>query len=766
MAMATVHDLGIQMGTDRTVYATWDWGEDNTKNYQVRWYYYTSDGKSFIGTESTVEMRQTTYNAPANASGVKFHVKPVSETYRKNNADVNYWTAEWSTAKTWSFEDNPPSKPAVPTVEVEKLTMTVTLDNLNVNATSIEFQVVSDNSRVYKSSDSTIKQDFNYVRYTCYLNPGSEYKVRCRAKRGDLYSEWSDWSSPVYTMPWMMAGISTIRATSETSVYLEWPENPAATSYDIEYATKKEYFEGSDATTTITGIESNSYEKTGLETGQEYFFRFRAVNDKGKSAWSDPQSVIIGKAPAAPTTWSSTTTVIVSEPLNLYWIHNAEDGSKQTYAEIEIYVDGVKQVIPIIRDDPDDDRDENTYTVDTSVYDEGAKIQWRVRTAGVLEEFGDWSIQRTVDIYNPPTLQLRLTDIDSNDIQTLTSFPAYIYGIAGPNTQMPIGYHLTITANEFYETVDSIGNAKVVNRGETIYSKHFDTNESLLVEMSANNVTLENNINYTIDCVVSMNSGLNASASVSFTVGWEHQTYEPNAEIGVDRDTFTASIMPYCKGDNGALVEDVTLSVYRREFDGSFTELITGIENDASTFITDPHPALDFARYRIVATTKSTGAVSYYDMPGYPIQGKAVIIQWNEAWSNFDATSDDIPEEPSWAGSMLRLPYNIDVSDNHKPDVALIEYIGRSHPVSYYGTQIGSTSTWNVDIEKSDKETLYALRRLAKWMGDVYVREPSGSGYWANVTVSFSQTHCELTIPVTLNIVRVEGSDTVYILNN
>jgi hypothetical protein len=42
-------------------------------------------------------------------------------------------------------------------------------------------------------------------------------------------------------------------------------------------------------------------------------------------------------------------------------------------------------------------------------------------------------------------------------------------------------------------------------------------------------------------------------------------------------------------------------------------------------------------------------------------------------------------------------------------------------------------------------------------MGDVYVREPSGSGYWANIAVSFSQKHCELTIPVSLTISQVEG---------
>ena len=114
-------------------------------------------------------------------------------------------------------------------------------------------------------------------------------------------------------------------------------------------------------------------------------------------------------------------------------------------------------------------------------------------------------------------------------------------------------------------------------------------------------------------------------------------------------------------------------------------------------------------------------------------------------------------EQPAWAGSMLKLPYNIDVSDSNESDVTLVEYIGRKRPVSYYGTQLGSTSSWKVDVAKEDKDTLYALRRLAVWMDDVYVREPSGSGYWAYIKVSFSQEHCNLVIPVTLDITRVDG---------
>ena len=62
-----------------------------------------------------------------------------------------------------------------------------------------------------------------------------------------------------------------------------------------------------------------------------------------------------------------------------------------------------------------------------------------------------------------------------------------------------------------------------------------------------------------------------------------------------------------------------------------------------------------------------------------------------------------------------------------------------------------------MDIDKEDKETIYALRRLSLWDDDVYIRTPSGLGYWANVSVSFSSKHNELTIPVTLSITRVEG---------
>lgn len=822
---AIVNSFGLQSNTDNTLFATWSWNKSNTESYKVAWTYATGDGVAFNGSLSTVTVdddypslaRQSTYSIPNNATKVQFKVKPISKTYKKNDVETKYWEAEWSDVKTWTVA-TPLGTPDTPNVEIDKFKLTASLDNIDIDgATHIEFQVIKDNA----SSKFAIKKASirtGHASYVFTVSAGSQYKVRCRAYNDNnkTYSDWSNYSSNKGTIPSAPESITDIRALSETSVYISWSAVANATGYGIEYTTKKIYFDSSTEVKSMSVTDVTTHaEVTGMETGEEYFFRVKATNEQGDSGWSEIKSVVIGDAPSAPTTWSSTTTAIVGNPVTLYWVHNASDGSSQTYAELELYIGDTLEEHTVKNSEDEDEKDKTSqWTLDTSSYVEGTSVKWRVRTAGVTKEYGEWSVQRTIDIYAPATLELSITDVNGNEIDTLTSYPFYVKGIAGPKTQAPIGYHLAIKSNEIYETVDNVGNSKIINKDEEVYSKYFDTSMSLLAELSAGSIDLENNVEYTVVCTVSMNSGLTAEANKSFTVNWVEESYIPNAEIGIDEDTMTANIRPYCEDGklvyyqvtlesdvytktstvlesvwgelltntvtttgervydgmtaNGETVyyciveektpvTDVLLSVYRREFDGSFTELATGLDSAKTTTITDPHPALDYARYRIVATTKATGSVGYYDPPGYPVGGKAVIIQWDEDWSSFETSEEAELEQPPWSGSMLKLPYNIDVSDTHSPDISLIEYAGRSHPVSYYGTQLGTSAAWSLEIEKDDKETLYGLRRLARWMGDVYVREPSGSGYWASITVSFSQKHCELTIPVTLNISQVEG---------
>ena len=239
-----------------------------------------------------------------------------------------------------------------------------------------------------------------------------------------------------------------------------------------------------------------------------------------------------------------------------------------------------------------------------------------------------------------------------------------------------------------------------------------------------------------------------------------------DAEVSVDPESFTALIRPYCSDEfGGEITSGAIMRVYRRNYDGTFTR-ITENEDDPvdipveqGATITDPHPALDYARYRVVAKSTATGQISYYDVPGEPINSKCIVLNWSEEWRDLENTEDEAIEDivPDHSASMLILPYNVDVSENNNQDVSLVEYIGRAHPVSYYGTQKGYSASWKCTIPKTDTETLFALRRLARYAGDVYVREPSGAGYWAFVKVSYNIDHNTPSIPVTFDITRVEG---------
>lgn len=738
----------------------------NTLSYYVyTWFYDTGDGIWYIGKHSDKDEapnNYVTYNPPSNATRIHFHIYPVSKTRKVNGKEQSYWTGEIVKA-AFLMAARPPEKPPTPTVKIEKYDLTATVDNISdPRSDEIAFQVY-DQDKFFCGGHVAVKACV--ASYKCKVNAGGNYRVRARSaneisKSEWVYSDWSNFSSSMTAIPSVPSAITKIRGSSSTSIYLEWATVNSAKTYDIEYTTKIKYFDGSNETKKITGIEFNHYEVTGLQSGEEYFFRVRAVNEKGESGWSEIKSVVIGKKPSAPTTWSSATTVITGDTLNLYWVHNAEDGSKERYAEVEITVGTDTQTYTVKNETAEDDEAEEKtkfYSVDTSKYNEGTQIKWRVRTAGITTQYGDWSIMRVVDIYAPPTLELSVTNQNGDIVSVVDSFPFYIKGLAGPSTQMPIGYHVSIIANEGYQTVDYIGRTKIVNSGEAVYSKYIDTNDPLLVKLSANSVDLDSDISYTVSVTASMNSGLTADASLDLGVSWTGEDVPIDAEIAIDDDSFIAYITPYCRNDDGTVIPDISLAVYRREFDGTFKEIASGLDSTKNTVVTDPHPALDYARYRIVATSNETGAVSYYDPPGYPIGATAVIIQWDEEWTDFEVTNIAERAVPSWSGSFLKLLYNVDVSENNKQDSTLVSYIGRSYPVSYYGTQIDSSATWNVDVPKSDKETIYALRRLSIWKGDAYVREPSGSGYWANVNVSFSQKHTNLVVPVTLSIKRVEG---------
>lgn len=776
-----IEDFAIQAKDERTLYVTWYWkvpkGYANStfEHYEVRWEYQTTTavGQWFVGkTETTTEQVSVYESIPDKVWKVRAKITPKSKT-KSSSTTTTYWTCGAAYTKTHVFAAEYPV-PSAPWVRVEGDYLFTGTDDIpldadaNPSAYKVKFELYKDGNKT--GTTSTVKVLATRSAETKFQieKTDSKYKVCCYlilANDANNPSDQSAFSDEVEGLPKAPNKITVCRATSKTSVYLEWDVESSgilsSKTYKIQYTTNPRYFEGSDGVTTLPDIKQPHYEITsGLEAGKEYFFRVCVSKMIGDSDWTEPVSIVLGTKASVPTTWSSSTTVITGEDLVLYWLHNAEDGSRQSKAEVEITIGGnlTTEVFETEEDDEDEDI-VRSFTINTSSYTEGTEIKWRVRTMGVIKEYGDWSIQRTVTVYARPTLAMYVRNNEGATFDELESLPFTITAKHTPNTQNVVGYHVSIIAKEAHEIVDNTGTIKMVPADGEVYSKYIDTKDDLSIEISANDVTLMNGIEYTVKCIVSLDSGLTAEDSKEFLVTWDVVYFPPNAEIGIDFKNLTATIQPYCVDDADVFLEEMVMSVYRRGQDGSLVEIATNIVNDGTTTITDPHPTLDYARYRIVARDTTTGKVSYYDLPGIEVLHSAVVIQWEEAWQNFDHPqyNEDDVATPVWGGSMVKLPYNIEVSSDYQSDVTLVNYIGRKYPVSYHGTKVDESITITTVVPKTDLETLYALRRLASWSGSVYVRTPSGAGYWAVVAVALSESYDVLAVPVSIKVTRVEG---------
>ena len=454
---------------------------------------------------------------------------------------------------------------------------------------------------------------------------------------------------------------------------------------------------------------------------------------------------------------------------------------------------------------------------DTSILESGAyDIQYQIRTMGAYTDsnkgWSDWSSNKLFQIYRQPVVKFEesaqprswiwdpfdfrydtiytaydgtpFSDfVDDTGHVIVDHFPIFIGVESGPEPQKGIEYSFQITSLSEYDTYDYTGETIHVSVGEIVYSKTSpptkryydnDTGNYCLIRINAWDISLENGQDYRLTVVATMNSGLTATLVQDFRTAYTDSGFFPTANIVLDEDNFSAYIIPsldtdveFDPGEEVLGLSDVVFHVFRRNYDGSMTEIVNGLNGDSEISVIDPHPALNGASYRIVGMSKKTGEIVFNDIPGTEFEEKPIIIQWDDEYKPFDILDGyiDETEDPEnlllygdgIQGNMIKLPYNIDATNEYDMDKELVNYIGREHPVSYYGTQKGESLSLSTVIPKTSKDIIYALRRLSNYPGDCYIREPNGTGFWANVTASFSINHLEVTVPISIKATRVEG---------
>lgn len=532
--------------------------------------------------------------------------------------------------------------------------------------------------------------------------------------------------------------------------------------------------------------ESILYTVTQLPTGR-LFYRVRAVSAESGgfySGWSAVFEYKFSEELQKPIVWMNTPFASVGDnSIILNIMHNSPTGTQTTGAIIYYRINsGVLIPYPHegIIDPPASGS--NVYQVAFPITDfsEECAIYWQARTAEYGEAGQDernWSPLSEgliFWVYEKPVLNITFPDIPQDEwipavteenaqtIPVVSQFPFHfrIEPVLSGD-QMITSYFVRLMACEAYGEYDGYGNKRFVNKGEVLYQFH-DNSINVDKYLSVTDCSLANGQRYILNVSAYVNTGVTVEAEAMFTVNIAPSDYVIEAVVGQNRENVSMIINPAAvryeeigQTKERIYVNDILLSIYRKNQDGTMVAIAENFENQDSVFVTDPHPNLMKNSYRIVGRDKNSGAMTFVDTPEYKMDCTDIIIQWDENVHFTDVEENSLPAE--YAGNTLRLPYNIDVSESANIENSMVNYVGRKNPVSYYGTQTGYTATWNTVIPKYDRDTIALLRKLQVYPGDVYVREPSGTGYWAHVTVSFPINHVELTVSVSISITRVEG---------
>jgi acid phosphatase type 7 len=128
------------------------------------------------------------------------------------------------------------------------------------------------------------------------LDAGTAYSYRVRATNADGESAWSNVASAT-TLPLTPPAAPTAfaaAAESKTAIRLDWATASGATGYTLERSLDGATWAGVGAVLEGAAV---SYTNTGLSAGTPYFYRLRASNADGVSAWVEASATTMPLTP-------------------------------------------------------------------------------------------------------------------------------------------------------------------------------------------------------------------------------------------------------------------------------------------------------------------------------------------------------------------------------------------------------------------------------------------------------------------------------------
>lgn len=764
---------------------------------------------------------RVSWTAPTNALKARARVLPVAKKDSKGKAQ--FTGAKWSNKQGVDFRTDALPAPSI-TASFNADTSEATVSVTSSDADARMCQVIAKNSagtQKYDSGNVALSNGGYTVKKGVTAGETWTFQALVLSHGEKAKSPWA-YAAPVVAKP-SGPTLKTVAAEGDDGIKATYSA-VACQSYTVEYvADSYDYFNSKrEAVRSVTGVGGTTFIQSGLELGHTWYVRVRAVNQSGEGPWSTQQvGAKLELHPDVPTTYDTDPSYKRSDSVRMRWTHNCEGNSEQSEAEVAMKLStqsDAQATTYSVGEDMFLVRPLSGYAdssvVQWRVRTKGNRSEWSPwsvwRQFAVydlpsvtcsLSQNGQFTLVPTSEEgysskqpnaegwyeYTEDNGYFSTEDVSvvtgkayyrfdgtgTSDASTggnaLRSIPLLVQMDSQGGGGMPVGYHLTITAREgySYEAID--GTVVMVPEGFIVYQKDYSTNARSFETEIGVDVGFQDGASYTVVAELAMNSGLHAtSTECQLDVDFNAKIPDPEGTVTFAPDDLIAEVRCACydeidgPGDTyeEVLVDDIDLSVYRINTDGTVTLVQSGLPNTGTVSVTDPHATFGKCQYRIVARSLLTGQSVYSDEEA-DSPHSTCCVQWDESWSEYVESEVDEPGAmQTYTGNRIDGLYNLNLDESGSMQAEDAEYIGRKHPVSYYGTQRGHTASYRVDFPKADAETLSKCRRLMDYPGDAYVREPSGLGFWARVSnPRISRSYDSQAVSFTFEAIHVDHAE-------
>lgn len=308
----------VESATEITL--SWEDNSQNETGFYIE--HSTTSPTSGFSSLTTTAANAVTYSHTGLAEG--------SVHYYRIRATNTYGSSSWAgTSNVTSIPE--PTNVVAATVSASQINLT--WDDNSTTETGFEIERSTTEGSGYTLIHTTAANVESYNNTG--LSENTTYYYRIRAPGVNSSSAYSNETSAT-TSPALNAPSGLIAtAVSSTQIDLSWTDNSSnETAFEVHRSTTS----GSGFTLVHTTALDNvtTFSNTGLTAATTYYYKVRAINAEGETAFTDEVSATTqtGTVPLAPTTLA--TTAATSSAISLSW---ADNSSNETGFQIERSVD-------------------------------------------------------------------------------------------------------------------------------------------------------------------------------------------------------------------------------------------------------------------------------------------------------------------------------------------------------------------------------------------------------------------------------------------